>query len=231
MPINRFFIDTPFETVALLEDDEAHHLISVTRTKVDEIVELVNGRNQLAKAVVKEIKKKAVVLEIQEIKTEAQPPYTFILAQAIPRLNRLDTILEKGTELGMSEIWLFPGERSEKKEINQERSKKIVINAMKQCGRLDLPKIVLKPTLEKWSKQDIIGQAYFGDLSIEAPPFSNIEENKITFFIGPESGLSQRELELLKKMDGKGVKLHPNILRTDTAPLVALSLFCMKIML
>lgn len=230
MPINRYFIDLPLtkEEAVFLEGDEAYHLISVTRIKVGEIVELVNGKNQLAHAEVIEIKKKEALLKIQKVETTSPPQHQFILAQAIPRLNRLDTILEKGTELGMSAIWLFPGQRSEKKEINEERSKKIIINAMKQCGRLDLPPIVLKPPLEKWQKQEIVNKPYFGDLSANAPSFSTVKENQIIFFIGPESGFAENEIEILKGFQAKGVKLHPNILRTDTASLVALSIFFVK---
>lgn len=219
MPHNRFFVDTPLAPHQLIPlQEEARHL-RVMRIDVGDAIELVNGRNQLAQARVHS-PQTAEILSVEE----QPPPFPIILCQAIPRLNRLDTIVEKGTELGMTELWLFPGKLSEKKNVPLERLKKITIAAMKQCGRLDLPSIQLKPSILQWNA--LLYSAYFGDLSKAAPPFLSVIEKKagIYFIVGPEAGLTSEEEKHLREMGVQGVKLHPWILRTDTASLSALSL-------
>lgn len=226
MPQDRFFIDAPFsqhQTVAL-EDVEFHHLVNVMRIKEGETVELVNGEGQLASAAVLQIGKKNALLKIASLKNQPKEKLALVLAQALPKANRLDFILEKGTELGMTELWLFPGKLSEKKEINLARAKQVMIAAMKQSGRLFLPKLHFFPSLEKCPVKTL--QPYFGDLSEEAPPLlSAYQKGRSSgIFIGPEKGFSKEEIEWLKKQGSQGVKLNGNILRTDTAAIAAVAL-------
>lgn len=228
MPIDRYYIDAPLyrgERI-FLEEEEAHHLLNVTRTRVGEGIEVVNGKNVLAKGVVTATGKGKAEIQIEMSEEFPPPSHEIILAQAMPRLNRLEMILEKGTELGMTKILLFPGERSEKMELSKNqlrRVERILINAMKQCGRLDLPQLLFLPNLIEW--KEIPHNAYFGAMG-EAPFFSEVwkKEKSTTFFIGPESGFSENELQFFDLKNVRGVKLHHNILRTDTASLLALSL-------
>ena len=230
MPEKRFFIKGPLTVYSLFEltGEEAQHF-KVMRCREGDNVEVINGEGNLAQAKVNCIGKRTITLEILSIKTSSNPNFEIILAQAIPKINRLDTILEKSTELGVSKIILFPAEFSEKKELspNQlQRIENILIAATKQCGRLYLPVLELKPSLDKWAKPKS-DALYFGDVSPNAPLFKNAWDartNNAMFFVGPEQGLSEKEEKLLKGWDAKGVKLHSNILRTDTAPLTALSL-------
>lgn len=232
MPAERYFID---ESLAkhekqILRGAEFHHLSRVMRTKVGEHVELVNGRGELASASVEAIAKDQATLSIQEYTTQKMEQQPIILAQGIPKPNRLDFILEKGTELGVSEFWLFPAQQSVKKEIypsQMERMNSLMIAAMKQCGRLFLPKIVIKPKLDEWARWD--GTAFFGDTDPQAELFWNVwrgmqVKDRVLFFIGPESGFSENETALLRNRGVKGVKLHSNILRTDTAAMMAAGL-------
>lgn len=117
MPAERYFLDAPFVRgqEILMEDEEMHHLIRVMRTEIGEEVELINGRGELAQAKLTSVGKRSANLLVQEVISESEPP-RLILAQALPRLNRLETIIEKGTELNVTEFWLFPGQFSEKKK-------------------------------------------------------------------------------------------------------------------
>lgn len=232
MPIERFFSHNELKEgdVLVLQDQEFHHLVNVTRIKAGEQIELVNGRGSLAEALVIRLEKKQAILSIISVTFQPPPPAAAILAQAIPRINRLDFILEKGTELGMSELWLYPASESERKTLTDhqlDRMRAITISAMKQCGRLYLPKIEIRPPLSQWKQTEYA--AFYGDVEPNAPVFAElwIEMKKtqgVLFFIGPESGFTAQELAILKKLHAKGVRLHPNILRTDTAALAALSL-------
>ncbi|MGE3954159.1 MAG: 16S rRNA (uracil(1498)-N(3))-methyltransferase [Parachlamydiales bacterium] len=223
MPHDRFYVQGPLRphTRVELGGEEAHHL-RVMRKRQGDTVELINGQGALAKASVGEKNS----LSIEEVVVMEEPKPRLILAQALPKPNRLDLILEKGTELGAATFLLFPGERSEKKELSPsqlERAHRIIVAATKQCGRLYLPEVVVMPPLKEWSP--FPRSALFGDIREGAPKLKDAlpEGDEITFFVGPEGGFSDRELGLLEKQ-AQGVKLHPLILRTDTAPLVALAL-------
>jgi 16S rRNA (uracil1498-N3)-methyltransferase len=231
MPAERYFLDHPLKVHDRLElkGSEFHHLAHVMRTRKGEVVEIVNGKGALARAAIQEISKEQAVLKIEHVEEESERPCGLILAQAIPKLNRLDFILEKGTELGVDDFWIFPGEESVKKEISQhqlERFHALLIAAMKQCGRLTLPKLTLQPPLEQWSFPADMS-LFFGDLESGAPSFKDIwkkQPHPVVFVTGPEAGFSKREERILRSLGAIGVKLHPHILRTDTASLMALSL-------
>lgn len=232
MPAERYFIKQSFSDgqFATLTGSEFNHLAKVMRTRTGELVELVNGQGQLAHARVEEILKNEAMLAISHVMQEKPRSTKVILAQALVKPNRLDLILEKGTELGVDEVWLFPGQNSLKSDLSSNQSERlhaIMIAAMKQCGRLFLPRLVQMPPLKKWPA--LSGIAFFGDVSPDAPLLAQAlqespQASSILFFVGPESGFTQQEIDELKGRKVKGVKLHQNILRTETAPLVALSL-------
>ncbi len=236
MPSERYFCESELAKkgqMVELEGAEFHHLARVMRMREGESVELINGRGALAEALVKKIGKEGAVVEVQSVEFQKQGSAAVILAQALPKLSNLDFILEKGTELGATEFWLFPTDKSVKKELfpNQiERMKALLIAAMKQSGRLYLPKIVFKGSLENWAAERW-NFAYFGDVRPEAPLFLNElmensqgESSQIIFFVGPESGFTAKEVDELLRRGVVGVKLHKNILRVETAGLAALSL-------
>lgn len=227
MPAERYYLNAPFQENqhVSIEGQEFQHLARVMRAHPGDNVELVNGKNQLAQAIVQKVEKKEAELSIQSVETTPPSKNKIILVQAIPRPNRLDFILEKGTELGVSEFWLFPGQQSEKEEFSpnqNERMQTITIAAMKQCGRLDLPPIHLKPPLLKWPPQE--GTLLFGDVQKDAPFLGHIPTPRapILFFVGPEKGFTSTETNLLKKWGAQGVSLHSNTLRVDTAAIAAI---------
>jgi 16S rRNA (uracil1498-N3)-methyltransferase len=224
MPAERYYYPHSLvqDDEIILEDQEFHHLVHVMRNRVEDRIEVVNGLGQLATA--------RALLSIESVFTEQPPRHKLILAQAIPRQNRLDTILEKGTELGMTEVWLFPAAHSEKKDFSdnqQERIHTILVAAMKQCGRLFLPKFVEMPPIKKWQTFPL--PAFFGDVNPDVPKLEDafkhhFEVSEALICIGPESGFNSDEITLLRQFGAEGVSLHPNILRTDTAAIASLAL-------
>jgi len=232
MPAERYFIPEIFlpNRPLFIEGQEFHHLIHVMRAKQHDTIELVNGKGDLATATIQQLEKKRAVCDLNEIMHVPKAKFEIVLAQAIPKMNRLDFILEKGTELGMTQLWLFPSQRGERKALTEhqlERMQGLTIAAMKQCGSLYLPLIQCKPVLEQWQKEWMIYPSFYGDVDPKAPSCKQkFKEqslsNGIIFFIGPESGLTDQEEASLKNLQAQGVKLHPHILRTDTAALAAL---------
>jgi 16S rRNA (uracil1498-N3)-methyltransferase len=224
MPTDRFFVACPsfFKGQNVqLESSEHHHLFHVMRATLNQEVDLINGNHQLAKARIRTLTKERATLTIETVQNREPPPF-FCLAQALPRQPRLEYILEKATELGAREIWLFPAENSEKKSLSknqEERLKHILISALKQCGRLDLPTLIEKPSLSKWPP--FSHPLYFGDLHPDLPLLSQKLRCPCTFIIGPEKGFSLKEKESLKKIHAKPIRLSPHILRVDTAAIAA----------
>ncbi len=230
MPAERYFIEEKLasDQFITLKDSEFHHLVHVMRTRKGERVELINGNGTLALATLEEVARDKATLLINNVQEHTKQPSRLILAQALPKQNRLDFILEKGTELGVDEFWLFPGDTSVKKEVypNQlERNRVVTIAATKQCGRLFVPDIKICDSIEKW--KPFATTAFYGDVDPAARLLRDAWHNvklPVIFVTGPESGFTGGEVDHLKKLGAQGVKLHDNILRTDTASLAAVAL-------
>lgn len=229
MPVDRFFIDQEFSQGQTLEitEKEFHHLARVVRKEPGDRIELVNGRGALAQGVIEKIGKRSCLVDTQDVAYQPRPKFNLILAQGMTRTQKLDDIIEKGTELGVSEFWIFPGKLSEKKVLTDNqisRLKQITISALKQCGRLWLPKILQKKALIDWKSPDI--PFYFGDLNPEAPKLVSLfhPSTEALFCVGPESGFSPGEIEQLRLLGACGVSLNTNTLRAETAAITAVGI-------
>lgn len=232
MPADCYYINEDFSPHQGLEliSQEMHHLVHVMRKTTGDVVEVMNGRGQLAKAQIEKVDKKRVFLKLLEVASQPASDFEVILAHALPRPNRLDFIVEKGTELGMTQIWLFPGDLSDKHELSANqlsRVHSIMVAAMKQSGQLFLPELSIRPALERWTKPPFT--SFYGDLSGDAPWLGKLwmqspPKEGVILFIGPEGGFSQDEKGLMHDLGCQPVRLHENILRTDTAALAGLSL-------
>ncbi|QVL57151.1 MAG: 16S rRNA (uracil(1498)-N(3))-methyltransferase [Simkaniaceae bacterium] len=223
MPHDRFYIDAPLVDTLSLEGEEFYHLSRVMRKREGVEIELVNGRNVLALARIESLQKNHAELSVLSVEEKEPhlPPLT--LVQALPKLPNLELIIQKGTELGVSTFYLYHSALSEKKELTENQKRRlrlILIGAMKQCGRLDLPEI-------KWEFPKLKGNVYFGDLSEKALPLSTVGKLPATLIIGPEKGLTQEEINDLAKI-GEGVSIGPYILRAETAALAGLSILASK---
>lgn len=233
MPDLRFYLDEPLDVEKKVEitDQEMHHMVHVMRVKENDTVELINGCGFLAKAQVQKIGKKSVELCITDLKHEPESSHHFILAQAIPRPSNLELILEKATELGVTDIWLFPSEKSEIKHLQErqiQRLELILVSAIKQSGRLYLPRLIVKEELADCFEPGAIG--FFGDTHPLAPSirqFLSCDKlhSNIIWMVGPEKGFSENERRVMtEKLELKGVRLHHNILRAETAAIAGLSI-------
>ncbi|MFA5250311.1 MAG: RsmE family RNA methyltransferase [Parachlamydiales bacterium] len=236
MPENRFFTDQDLKLNAqiILKDAEFSHLL-VMKPQKGQSFELVNGQNELARALLVEIRKHEAVLQITETKTGPHLKTKIILAQALPKPSKLDFILEKGCELGVDEFVFFPAQFSEIKALSpnkQKRAQALLIASLKQSGRLSLPRISFLNHLEDYPYPS---KNYFGDPSRPAGSFFQLlaqkdfsktaKETALAFFVGPEKGFSPAEIIFLKtKLQALEARLSQQILRTETAALAAVCL-------
>lgn len=228
MPVERFYISLEsiehHSTIAL-EDSEFHHLAHVLRARPGDNIEIVNGKGTLAQAEIIEMRRNGALLKILSVAKHPKPTFPLILAQGLLRPQKLDWVIEKGTELGVTEFWLFPGERSERKTLQEnhlERLSNIAVSALKQSGRLYLPPIILKPPLSQWNEQGI----WYGDIREKAPSIIDLlaTTTPAIFCVGPESGFSPHEIQALEKQGANGVHLNPSVLRAETASIAAVSI-------
>ncbi|MBX7065590.1 MAG: 16S rRNA (uracil(1498)-N(3))-methyltransferase [Parachlamydiales bacterium] len=218
MPAERFFIDADLQGTLSLEGTELHHLAHVMRIRIGEEVELVNGRGGLATARLEALSKHEAQLKVLNSSLTPLPSPRLKLAIPLMRPAKLELVIEKCTELGANSFYLYPAQYSEKDDLSEhafERLQHIAISAMKQCGRLDLPEI------QMWKFDEILAlpiPIHFGDTrEAEAPPET---KEPIVFITGPEKGFSKKEIEALD-LKAIAVRLHKNILRAETAPIVA----------
>jgi len=143
LPHNRLFHPESFakERTFQLDIEEAKHA-KVFRLQKEELCELVNGKGEIATVKVLSSKDPFTV-EVVEFVSKKEPP-SFTLAMASVKLAKLELIIQKGCELGVSHFQIFDGELSEKKGLSSSqlhRLQAINISALKQSGRLFLPAI------------------------------------------------------------------------------------------
>ncbi|MCF7806361.1 MAG: 16S rRNA (uracil(1498)-N(3))-methyltransferase [Simkaniaceae bacterium] len=233
MPHMRFFIDAPLTTADVeLSGEEFFHLKKVMRADKGSSVELINGKGSLAQGIIYSLEKSHALIKITTHVFSPKPKQSIILYQAMPKLPHLHLIIEKCTELGVDEIVLFDSSHSEKKGLSrqqQERIEHITIAAIKQSGRLYLPK-VQEGSLKELPKN---GHCFYGDIGSREKLTQSIEKSELTqdlvFINGPEKGFSKADLSDLKQHNAIGISLSDNILRTETAAIFAVGLLALSI--
>lgn len=214
-----------------LTDSEAHHLIHVKRTRVGECIELFDGQGHAVEAEVIELKKRSAVLKIsKQIQSEIQNQRPeVILASAIPKGDRFRWLIEKATEIGVTQFIPLITERSvvSPRDSKLEKHRQYVIEACKQSGRNQLMNISSLQSLNdlcaeaNQSTQIFVGHPSTNITSLEQ--FQNCIDPATTsllLIVGPEGGLTEQELGLLDNKKANRVCCSPHILRTETAGLV-----------
>ncbi len=228
--MERFYLEGPLTQAlsATLKDTEHLHLSKVLRVREGEEIELVNGKGFLGRAKVTHIAKDQTSLEITSVEFSPPAPSQIILGLPFMRPSKLEWVLEKGTEIGADAFFLYPSDNSTQDSFSShqiERFRNITISALKQCERLHLPHLEILPHLDSLLAKE--ADIFFGDTEKNAPLLAGDSFKKILFITGPESGFSKGEAQQLKGR-ATGVRINQNILRAETAPIVALSLLNFK---
>jgi len=231
MRSHRFYtaIDLTIDASIELPPEAAHHCIQVLRYKVGDPLTLFNGDGFDYSATISEINKKQCTVKIaQKNDPKNESPLKIHLLQGIARGDKMDFIIQKAIELGVTEITPVFTQRSnvkldEKKlEKKQLHWNKTIISACEQSGRAVIPKLNAAISLDEIKKSECV--------SIYLEPqatkfFSSLElADQISVVIGPEGGFSHDDLSQLNRVGFKGVKIGPRILRTETAGLSAISI-------
>ncbi len=233
-PLTRLYLDVDLspEQEILLEGPQHHQIKDVLRAQVGEVFLAFNGRDGEWMIEITALDKKKLT-GLPRIRTRKQiksDDSLWLIFSALKR-NPTDLIIQKATELGVSQILPIVTERSNTERINAERFEKIAVEASEQCARLDIPKIgsleKLQTIVENWpSNRALIFCAEAGDAKPIAAVCLGLSTEQAGILIGPEGGFSHDEIDYLQsKGFVHSASLGPRILRAETASMAAISVY------
>jgi 16S rRNA (uracil1498-N3)-methyltransferase len=205
-----------------LSEDESKHACRVLRLKIGDRIELLDGLGGIYQATIIDDHPKRCKLEILSFELSEQPDYQIHLAiTPTKNLDRIEWLVEKVTEIGVTELTFIIGEHSERKEIKLDRIEKILIAAMKQSKRSYLP--ILNPVL---TVKEFLNNYQYGAMAHcvagEKKQLSQVIQSKnYPILIGPEGDFSKNEIALASEKEFDFINLGMNRLRTETAGLYA----------
>ena len=231
--MSRFFVDEPVKDFFEIKGEDAYHIIKSLRMKLNEKVILTNSGMDYECKIIK-INQNSVNVELLTVKEcVCEPRVKVTLFQGLPKGDKMDLIVQKAVEVGVSEIVptltsrciSTPDEKSLQKKT--QRWQKIALEAAKQAGRCYVPKILNAMSFNEAinfakSKDKII---LFYENGGEA--LSNLihkNEKTISIFVGPEGGFESDEVLKIKNAQGFVCSLGKRIFRTETAAIVTSAL-------
>ncbi|MDE2420361.1 MAG: 16S rRNA (uracil(1498)-N(3))-methyltransferase [Gammaproteobacteria bacterium] len=230
--MSRFFADIPLDIDQVIELPEVvfHHWIRVLRANIGDQATLFNGLGGEYDVELVEIQKKNAMVRVLSFNPiDRAEPYFVTLGQVMSKGDRMDYAIQKATELGVGAIQLLTSERCEMR-LKYDRDQKkidhwqqIAIAACEQCGLNRIPQILAPMSLENWLPQ-IQSELKLVLAPIQAPkPLPTSLPKTISLLIGAEGGLSTAEIEMAEKSGFLKWQIGERILRTETAPVVALA--------
>ena len=229
--MQRYFKDTKLNEFEL-SDDDSYHIIKVMRNNIGDKVEVVIDKKLYICEII-EMNKLVKVKKIEEVICDSELPCFVTIAQSLVKEQKMDLILQKSCELGVSEIIPINATRSivklDKKETKKiERWNKILKEASEQSKRIIIPKVK-----EIMDIKDLVNLDYdikilctVNELSMSLKEVLNKDLNnlKILLVIGPEGGFTDSEEKILIDNGFISTTFGRRVLRTETASLYALSI-------
>ena len=197
----RFFIDGTADGRAYIAGADALHIAKALRMRPGEALTLCDGKGTDFDGVLETVTDRQVTVRISASRpSQAEPTLAVTLYQGLPKGDKMDWIIQKAVELGVTAVVPVATRRSVarlegKADKKQERWQRIAAEAAGQCGRGMLP-------------------------SVERP----LSTRRLSVFVGPEGGFDPEEIDAIRRQGGGVATLGPRILRCETAPLAALTL-------
>lgn len=233
MRIPRIYTTQTLTTDSLIDLEEApsHHLSKVLRMQAGRELILFNGAGGEYTGVIDAISKKSVAVKLTAFNLEnRQSTLQLELAIGVSRGDRMDWVLQKATELGVSKITPLITERTEVKLGGERADKKLghwqqtIVSACEQCQRNLLPELSEPVLLSEWMascKAELKFVLHHRDN--QGLP-QDKTTSSIALLVGPEGGLSDAEIAQAIALQFSPLTLGPRVLRTETAPVAAISL-------
>lgn len=234
MRIPRIYTDTPLTVgqEASLDENAAQHVGRVLRMQPGQQLVLFNGNGCDYAATIVEAGKRQVTASIRaEAVNTTESPLEIVLAQTLSKGDRMDYAVQKATEMGVTRIVPLVSERCDVRLRGDREDKRlrhwrqVAISAAEQCGRARIPELLPVMTLPQW-----LGYARDCDLRLvlhhrtEQTLDTLTRPARVALMIGPEGGFSEAEIEAAENNGFLPVALGPRVLRTETAPVAAITL-------
>jgi 16S rRNA (uracil1498-N3)-methyltransferase len=236
MRIPRIFTEHALSSGAsiVLDGSAARHIGSALRMSVGQQITLFNGQGGEFSAELTAVGKSQVSVMVGDCRpVDRESPLQLHLAIGVSRGERMDLIVQKATELGVTDITPLFTERTEVKLSAERLEKKlnhwqqVVVSACEQCQRNRLPTIHSAQTLEQW-----LSRSGLPDTALKLVLHHRTEQRlaqyqppqSVCILVGPEGGLSDAEIQRAIGQGFKPLALGPRVMRTETAPLAAISI-------
>ncbi|MBQ3691924.1 MAG: 16S rRNA (uracil(1498)-N(3))-methyltransferase [Clostridia bacterium] len=226
-----FFSDIVTTPVHTISGEDAQHIIKSLRMKIGEELSICDGSKIQYDCVIENIGSGTVDIKILDSYPCKNEPHTKVtLYQALAKGDKMDFIIQKAVELGVSEIVPIltarcvsrPDEKSMKKKT--ERWNKIALQAAMQSRRGIIPTV--KPMMKLTAAAKQAGSTAVVCYELGGKPLGELVESRkseLSLFIGSEGGFERSEVEEILNLGGSAATLGNRILRAETAPLAALS--------
>ncbi len=230
--MQKLFIDYTPENEIVLDGEQARHIAKSLRMKSGDMLTVTDGNGSDFGCMIKEITKDTVTLKVcYQQACESEPSCAVTLYQGVPKSDKLEDIIQKCTELGITRIAPVLTKRSvsrpdEKSAIKKNaRYKKIALEAAQQSGRGIVPEISPQLTLKQAIAEDKseLKLVFYEGGGEPLRSVINKAVRSVSIYIGPEGGFEKDEVESVCENGGITVTLGKRILRTQTAPVAALT--------
>ena len=222
------FIGNIEENYAEIIGDESHHFTKVLRGKVGQEIQITDGKGKMGKGIVSQINSKSVEIDLNEvIENHEKRPYKIHIAIAPTKsMERMEFFMEKATEIGIDEISFLKTFHSERKNINLDRCRKILVSAVKQSLKVYVPQLNDLVKFNDFVKENhpenkLIAHCDEDFTRLNFKEFIQPQKDYL-ILIGPEGDFSKEEIELALQNGFTGISLGNQRLRTETAALNAI---------
>jgi 16S rRNA (uracil1498-N3)-methyltransferase len=207
------------------------HLVKVLRLSAGADLQLFNGIGQRFSAQLIDVGKKSANVEIiEELTSMTESPLQTHMGLVMSKGDRFDYALQKATELGVTHITPLTSERCDLKlkadriEKKMQHWQGVIASACEQCYRDVVPTLAPIQSLSQWTSEQSSDVKLVLHTATTQPEWQTAAPSSVSFLIGPEGGLTDEEVKHSKAQGFDAWQLGPRILRTETAPVVILSL-------
>jgi len=220
----------PINLEASLDKSQSHYLSKVMRINIGQSFSLFNQSGEW-EAKIKEINKGIVEFLVIKKLRSANNERDIWLAFAPIKLNYLNLMIQKATELGVTRFIPILTERTIVRKLNDKRLNKIIIEASEQSNRLKVPKLEKILKLNEFLKLNQNTNIIFGDLNTDNSKINFKSSDQICILIGPEGDFTVKEREnILKLKKLIPLKINQNILRSETAAISMISIISFNLL-
>ena len=228
----RFFIDGTADGRAYIAGADALHIAKALRMRPGEALTLCDGKGTDFEGVLETVTDRQVTVRITVSRpSQAEPTLAVTLYQGLPKGDKMDWIVQKEVELGVTAVVPVATRRSVarlegKADKKQERWQRIAAEAAGQCGRGILP-AVERPLSWNQALSRRSGEPALVFYEGGGRPLRELvtpSTRRLSVFVGPEGGFDPEEIDAIRRQGGGVATLGPRILRCETAPLAALTL-------